>query len=358
MSFIELDDGIGGTGRAAIGPLSDHADLLASAADGAALPCITDEHVWKLHGHLLKDIIAVDPIFVPRGEAAKQWNILISLIAALAARSHPRSRPFLALGGGSVGDVAGLAAALYMRGTPVIQIPTTLLAQVDSAVGGKTAIDAEGQKNLVGTFHSPMLVLADPALLATLDRRQMRAGAAEIVKYGMIADEGFFRWMEAHGETVIAADAHACAEAAQQCIRMKADAVAGDLRDEKGRRALLNFGHTFGHAFESVAGLGTLLHGEAVAAGMVLASQFAAATEYCAPDVPKRLVQLLDRLGLPTNLGALGLAGKGTTLLPHMLRDKKSDGRTATLVLPERIGEARLLRAVDEQRLRAFLELA
>lgn len=358
MTQIDMDDGSGGTSRALVGPLNDQADTLDGIADGAALPCITDEHVWSLHGHALRDIIPVDPVFVPRGEGAKQWKVLAKLIAALAARAHPRNQPIIAFGGGSVGDVAGLAAALYMRGTPIIHVPTTLLAQVDSAVGGKTAIDAEGQKNLVGAFHSPLLILADPALLATLEERQMRAGMAEVIKYGMIADEGFFRWTETHGEAVISADLQACAEAAQQCIRMKAEAIGGDLRDLEGKRALLNFGHTFGHAVEAVAGLGTLLHGEAVAVGMQLAARFSAVHNYCSPEIPARLAALLDRLKIPASLRQVGLEGRGADLVGHMLRDKKSDAKGITLVLLDAIGEARLVKGVSEPLLRSFLQTA
>ncbi|WP_260483605.1 3-dehydroquinate synthase [Sphingomicrobium flavum] len=355
MSRIAIDDGAGGHSLALLGPLAQHADHLAQLAKGKPLICVSDELVWSLHGPKLSAICEIDPILIPRGEEAKAWPTLITLIGELAARNHGRDRALLALGGGSIGDTAGLAAALYKRGCPIVHIPTTLLAQVDSAVGGKTAIDAEGEKNLVGTFHAPALIIADPAMLTTLDQRQMRAGMAEIVKYGAIADAAFFRWVEQHGRAVLDADPDACTEAAHQCITMKAAAVAGDVQDLKGQRALLNFGHSFGHAIESVAGLGTVLHGEAVAVGMVMAARFSAVTDRCAPAVPDRLESLLTSLGLPTRLDQVGLGGRGEQLFGPMRKDKKNLEGGMTLILLEDIGAARLVNDVSPSQLQDFL---
>jgi len=355
MKPISIDDGQGGQSLAFVGPLGEQVDRIFALSNGSALPCVTEEHVWSLHGKRVSGLLPLEPIMVPRGEAAKQWPVLQQVIAELAKRNHPRSLPILAMGGGAVGDLAGLAAALYRRGCPVIQVPTTLLAQVDSAVGGKTAIDAEGEKNLVGAFHPPALIFADPAFLPTLDLRERRAGLAEIVKYGAIADVRFFTWVERHGEAILAADPEACAEAAYQCLTMKADAVAGDVKDLTGRRALLNFGHSFGHAIESAKGLGDILHGEAVAVGMCLAARCSAAWDYCDPRVPPRLEALLSELGLPTRLSDVGLAGKGADLLPLIERDKKNDATGVTLILLDDLGKARLVRDIASARLAAFL---
>lgn len=359
MSEILLDDGQGGTSRALVGALGDHADdILSFAGSDAPLPCVTDAHIWSLHGCRLRDILPLDPIEVPRGEDAKSWTHLAGLIGEIARRNHLRGRPILALGGGAIGDLAGLAAALYRRGTPIIHIPTTLLAQVDSAVGGKTAIDAEGEKNLVGTFHAPSIVVADPSFLTTLDARQMRAGMAEIVKYGAIADADFFEWIGRHGRAVLAADAQACAEAAARCIKMKAQAVEGDVEDKSGQRALLNFGHTFGHAIENIAGLGTVLHGEAVAVGMLLAARFSAISGLSGRDVPERLDALLRHLELPATLDHVGLGGKADALFEPMLKDKKNEADGVTLILLEAIGKAVRAKDLPVGQLRDFLAAA
>lgn len=359
MTEIFLDDGQGGKSRALIGALGDHAeDIMSLAGSDAPLPCVTDEHIWSLHGNRVADLLPLDPIFVPRGEDAKNWTHLAAVISEIASRNHARGRPVIALGGGAIGDLAGLSAALYRRGTPIIHIPTTLLAQVDSAVGGKTAIDAEGEKNLVGTFHAPALVVADPDFLNTLDARQMRAGMAEIVKYGAIADAEFFDWIGRHGRAVLAADPGACAEAAGRCIRMKAAAVEGDVEDRTGQRALLNFGHSFGHAIESIAGLGTVLHGEAVSVGMLLAARFSAAAGRCSIETPEQLDALLRHLELPSRLDHVGLGGQAPALFEPMLKDKKNESENVTLILLERIGKA--VRETDMPRgqLRDFLSAA
>lgn len=343
--------------RIEIGSIADHAEAILSLGDGAPFPLVTDAHVSSLHGDALGGLLPVRPILVPRGEEAKQWPHLIALVADLAAINHPRSRPILALGGGSVGDLAGFAASIYRRGCPVIHLPTTLLAQVDSAVGGKTAIDAEGEKNLVGSFHPPALVVADPAFLATLDRRQLRAGIAEIAKYGAIGDPEFFAWTGANASALLAGDPKACARAARHCIAAKLACVEGDLRDLTGKRALLNFGHSFGHAIESLAGLGEVLHGEAVGLGMQLATRLSERLGIAPPGSVELMAEFLSRAELPRRLSDVGLGGRGEELLPFMLKDKKNSSDRATLILLRRVGEA-FVTEVETDVLRAFLREA
>ena len=332
----------------------DHFHALLS--HGEALPLVTDERLWALHGAPLRDRFAVRPLFVPEGEKAKTIEALTSLLQGLAEIGADRSTPIVALGGGSVGDVAGLAASLFKRGCPIVHIPTTLLAQVDSAIGGKAAIDFAGQKNLVGAFHQPAAVMADPALLATLGERQMRAGFAEVVKYGVIDDPAFFTWCEAHGRELLDGHLERLAEAVEKCALAKARIIGDDVRDRSGRRALLNLGHSFGHAIEAAAGLGTVLHGEAVAIGMVLALRFSAELGHCDPGEARRLAELLARAGLPTTLGEARVTGQA--LLHHIAHDKKNEGGAITLVLARGIGRAFVQRNVPRERLAAFLAAA
>ena len=251
-----------------------------------------------------------------------------------------RGSPIIAFGGGSVGDVTGLAASLFKRGCPVIHVPTTLLAQADSAIGGKTAIDAAAQKNLVGSFHMPALVVADPSLLDTLDQRQLRSGYAEIVKYGLIDDPAFFAWCEDHGAALIAGDRAARRHAIATCIRAKARFIAADPFDRTGQRALLNLGHSFAHAIEAVAGIGRLLHGEAVAIGLVLAFRLSVRLGLCPEADALRLAAHFRGLGLPTGLDRVGLARSGDALIEQMRADKKNRPGQFTLVLAHGIGRA------------------
>lgn len=339
-----------------VGPLANARSRLRDVAGGRTLPVVTDERVWGLHGQTLADLIAVEPVFVPEGEAAKGWEQLQRLVGEFAARNLDRSHPIVALGGGSVGDLAGLAAGLFKRGCPVVHIPTTLLAQVDSAVGGKTAIDAEGQKNLVGMFHHPAMVLADIALLDTLDERQLRAGYAEVVKYALIGHEVLFDWLERHGPAVLSGNRAMREEAVQQCLSAKGRLVETDPEDRLGVRALLNFGHSFAHAIESAAGLGRVLHGEAVAVGCVLAFDFSVAQEFCPNEDADQVRTHFKQAGLPTSLAELGVAGP--TLLPLMGADKKNEGGKLRLVLTHGIGEAFLAPDVTPERLESFLKTA
>ena len=337
-----------------IGPLAAAADRLQQLARGRTLPVVSDARVWALHGQALAVLLPVRPLFVPEGEEAKQWPHLQALITRFTEFNLDRSTPVLALGGGSIGDLTGLAAGLFKRGCPVVHIPTTLLAQADSAVGGKTAIDAEGQKNLVGLFHQPALVLADPALLDTLDARQLRAGYAEVVKYGLIDDPAFFAWCEANGQALLAGDQALVEQAIATCIRAKARTVEHDVEDKIGTRALLNLGHTFGHAIESAAGLGTSLHGEAVALGMCLAHDFSVELGLCPQADAARVREHLASIGLPTTLAEMELE-RGRLLL-LMSADKKNDAGKLKLVLTRGVGGAFLSDGVASGPLATFLE--
>ncbi len=339
-----------------VGPVESGFDRIRDLARGASPILVSDSRVFALHGSKLAEALGADPILVPEGEVAKDWAQLHELLAALAERGVSRSTPIIALGGGSVGDLAGLAAALFKRGCPVVHVPTTLLAQADSAVGGKTAIDAFGEKNLVGTFHQPSLVIADPAFLDTLDARQVRAGYAEVVKYGLIDDPAFFAWCEANGRGLLAGHPDLRLHAITTAIKAKARIIAGDIEDRAGKRALLNLGHSFGHAIEAEAGLGSVLHGEAVALGMVLAFRFSSEAGLCPPADAETVLTHFNSCGLPTRLSEVGLARKGDRLVGWMARDKKNQPGQLALVLTRGIGRAFLESSVDSRRLAQFLD--
>jgi 3-dehydroquinate synthase len=339
-----------------VGHLEDCRSRLLPLAAGKPLVVVSEPRVWGLHGDRLQALLPCDPLLVPEGEAAKDWPHLMELITAFTERNLDRSRAIAAFGGGSVGDLAGLAAGLFKRGLPIVQLPTTLLAQADSAVGGKTAIDALGQKNLVGMFHQPRLVIADVSLLDTLDPRQLRAGYAEVVKYGLIRHEALFEWLEGHGAALLGGHREYREEAVWQSVAAKARAVEADVTDRNGTRALLNFGHTFAHALESAAGLGTLLHGEAVAIGMVLAFDLSAALGLCAHDDAQRVRAHLQAAGLPVTIAEIGV--NRSELLPLMWTDKKNAGGALRLVLTRGIGDAFLSDGVAEEVLADFLTSA
>ena len=357
MTVIRVEAGPSGY-DVLVGPVAAGIERILDLARGAAPLLVSEPRIFALHGTLIAEALGADPVLVPEGEAAKDWDVLRSLLAAFAERNVARDTPIVALGGGSVGDVAGLAASLFKRGCPVVHMPTTLLSQADSAIGGKTAIDAFGEKNLVGTFHQPALVVADPAFLDTLDERQMRSGYAEIVKYGLIDDPAFFAWCEANGRGVLAAHRDLREQAICTAIRAKARIVAGDIADRSGQRALLNLGHSFAHAIEAEAGLGTILHGEAVALGMALAFRFSSELGHCpAADTDRAVAHLADA-GLPIRQAGVGLAGRGQKLVAWMRGDKKNAAGKIALVLTRGIGRAFLDRSVDERRLTAFLDRA
>lgn len=322
---------------------------------------VTDDHLdtdyaCPLQAALTAAGVKTGLVVLPAGEATKSFQGLERLLDALLAEGLDRKDRIIALGGGVIGDLAGLAAALYMRGIDFIQVPTTLLAQVDSSVGGKTAIDTPRGKNLVGAFHQPRLVLADLDTLATLPLRELRAGYAEVAKYGLLGDADFFAWLEAHGADVLARDPAALAHAVARSVEMKAEIVAEDEK-EAGRRALLNLGHTFGHAIEVEAGFGDLLvHGEAVALGCALAFRYAARLSMAPAADAERVEAHFRAAGLPTRLSDLAsLSLKADTLVAHMALDKKAEGGAVTLVLPRRIGETVVVKNADPAELIAFL---
>jgi 3-dehydroquinate synthase len=270
----------------------------------------------------------------------------------MAAQGLSRNATVLALGGGVIGDLAGFAAACYMRGIAFIQIPTSLLAMVDSSVGGKTAVDLAAGKNLVGAFHQPQAVWIDTAVLATLPDREFRAGLAEVVKYGAIADPEFFAWLEQQADALIAKDPAALAYAIAHCCRQKAGVVARD-ETEQGERALLNFGHTFGHALEVLTDYGTLVHGEAVAIGMHLAAAYSA-QHGLAPESDRiRLEQLLSRFGLTT---AMPSGVDSEAMLAKMRLDKKAVSGNLRLILWHGIGKAFIADSIDAAPIQDFLK--
>jgi 3-dehydroquinate synthase len=322
---------------------------------------ITDEtvarhHLAPLRASLAEQGISQHAIVLPPGEATKDLAHFGRLVDDILACGIERGTMLVALGGGVVGDIAGFAAATLLRGIEFVQIPTTLLAQVDSSVGGKTAINTAAGKNLLGAFYQPRLVLADTDTLATLPQRELRAGYAETVKYGLIRDTAFFEWLEAEGEAVCDLEPAAATRAILTSCRMKAAIVAADEREE-GDRALLNFGHTFGHALEAETGFSdALLHGEAVALGMVLAFDFAVRLGIATGQDSRRVRRHLAVAGLPTELSSIGLSGSAAgRLVAHMGKDKKvRDGRI-TLILPRRIGDAFVMRVASADALRAFL---
>lgn len=341
-----------------VGPVEAGLERIGDFSRGSRPILVSDPRVFTLHGAPIAEQLGADPIIVPEGEAAKDWATLHQLLADLNKRNAGRDTPIVALGGGSVGDLAGLAASLFKRGCPVIHLPTTLLAQADSAIGGKTAIDAFGVKNLIGTFHQPALVVADPAFLDTLDARQLRSGYAEVVKYGLIDDPAFFAWCEANGRGVLAGHRDLRQQAIVTSIRAKARIVATDVEDRSGKRALLNLGHSFAHAIEAEAGLGAVLHGEAVALGMALAYRFSSELGVCPAGDADRLAAHLAACGLPTRLIEVGLNRQGTALITWMTGDKKNRGHRLALILARGIGRAFLEPAVDARRLAGFLDRA
>lgn len=321
---------------------------------------VSDETVARLHLDVLiaglrREGIAAETVTVPPGEGSKSFAGLEALIDRLLSLAVERGDVIMALGGGVIGDLTGFAASILRRGVDFIQAPTTLLAQVDSSVGGKTGINTRHGKNLVGAFHQPRLVLADIDALTTLPARELRAGYAEVVKYGLLGDAAFFNWLEAHGQKVLALEPAAVMRAVVASCRMKADIVAEDER-EAGRRALLNLGHTFGHALEAELGFSDrLLHGEAVAAGMVLAFELSVRLGLCPASDAARVRQHLQAAALPVKASDIGAALGVDALRHHMDQDKKVAGGRLTFVLAHGIGRAFLSRDVPEDALRQTL---
>ena len=289
-------------------------------------------------------------VTLPDGEARKNWESLNRILDALLENRCERSTTVIALGGGVIGDLAGFAAAVFLRGVPFIQLPTTLLAQVDSSVGGKTGINHPLGKNMIGAFYQPKLVLADTDTLATLPARELAAGLAEVVKYGLILDRAFFDWLEANMERLTARDEQALTYAIRRSCELKAEVVAGDER-ESGARALLNLGHTFGHAIEAGLSYGTWLHGEAVASGTVMAARLSHAMGMLDDADVARISALLRRAGLPVEAPALG----ADTYLDLMGMDKKVEGGKLRLILLRAIGQAYVSSDFPQAALRRLL---
>jgi 3-dehydroquinate synthase len=279
--------------------------------------------------------VGVMSVTLPDGESHKTWDTLNQIFDALLEHRCERGTTLIALGGGVIGDLAGFAAAVYQRGVPYIQVPTTLLAQVDSAVGGKTAINHPLGKNMIGAFYQPLAVVSDTDTLATLPARELAAGLAEVIKCGLIRDPSFFEWLEGNMARLVQREAEALAYAIERSCANKAEVVARDER-ESGPRALLNFGHTFGHAIEAGTGYGTWLHGEAIAAGMLLAAKLSHRLGLISAEDVGRLGALLTAAGLPLDPPQLGLA----RYLELMGHDKKVEGGRIRFVLLKRIGEA------------------
>ena len=320
---------------------------------------ITDAHVAHHQLPRLQASLGAESeaIILPAGEATKSWRHLEQLLDQLLDLGVERGDKLIALGGGVIGDLVGFAASILKRGCGFIQVPTTLLAQVDSSVGGKTAINVRAGKNLVGSFHQPALVVIDPSVLDTLPDREMRAGYAEVVKYGLINDAGFFDWCETHAAALLARDPKALATAIEHSVRAKAAIVAADERETKDQRALLNLGHTFGHALEADTGFSdTLLHGEAVAAGMALAFRFSAATGRCSAADALRVKDHLRAAGLPVTLVTAHVTASGAALVGHMLHDKKMQAGTLPFILATGIGQSYVDKQVNLAEVEAFLD--
>ena len=333
----------------------DDAALYAPHVSGRRVAVVTNETVAPLYADRLERALAragarTQRIVLPDGEVHKTWQVLDRIYAALLEAQADRRTVIVALGGGVVGDMAGFAAATYQRGVPHLQVPTTLLAQVDSSVGGKTAINHPLGKNMIGAFHQPSAVVVDIATLATLPARELAAGLAEVVKYGAIHDLAFLDWIEAHAAALQGRDPAALVHAIRRSCEVKADIVAADER-ESGARALLNFGHTFGHAIESAAGYGSWHHGEAVATGMALAARFSARTGRIPAEDAQRLIALLARLGLPVEPPDFA----PDVWLEYMGRDKKNEDGRITLVLLDRLGRGAVVRDTPVRMLREFL---
>jgi 3-dehydroquinate synthase len=322
---------------------------------------ITDSHVAPHYAEKLQQNLAQanmcqdEPLVMPAGEQSKTFSYLSFLLDHLFQRTIDRRTVLVALGGGVIGDLTGFAASIALRGIDFVQIPTTLLAQVDSSVGGKTGINSPRGKNMIGSFHQPRLVLADVDTLKTLPTRELRAGYAEIVKYGLIYDKPFFEWLETKGHALLHGKKEKQVHAIKTCCAMKAEIVSKDEK-ESGLRMVLNLGHTFGHAFEAGAGFSnTLLHGEAVALGLVKAFELSHRLGHCKPAEIERVRHHLNAVGLPTSIKGRGF--DSGQLLGHMYSDKKAENGELTFILARSIGEAFVERHVAANDVRAILDV-
>jgi 3-dehydroquinate synthase len=342
------------------GLLDRAGEWIAPLARGGRVIVVTDETVWEAQGERLRRGLGgteAVPVPVAPGEGSKSFATLSTVTDRLLEIGVERSDHILAFGGGVIGDLAGFAAAIVNRGCKFVQVPTTLLAQVDSSVGGKTGINVAAGKNLVGAFHQPSLVLIDPSCLATLDPRQVRAGYAEIAKYGLIEDAAFFAWLEENVGAVLGGDAEARRHAIATAVAGKARIVEEDERETSGRRALLNLGHTFGHALEAETGYSDrLYHGEAVAAGTVLAFALSAERALCPAEDAERVRAHFAAAGLPVSLAEIGIDASGARLVDHMKLDKKKQAGRIAFILARGIGQAFVDKSVELAEVAAFLD--
>ena len=330
------------------------AELYRPYLGGGGAAIVTSSVVAPLYLQAVRNALgAAAEVIVPDGEQAKSWQGVEQVVDALLAARLGRDGLVVALGGGVIGDLAGFAAAVYQRGVPFVQVPTTLLAQVDSSVGGKTAINHARGKNMVGAFHQPVAVISDVAVLDTLPDRELRSGIAEVIKHGFALDAAFVAWLETNIEKLLRKDREALAYAVRKSCELKARIVAADER-EAGERALLNFGHTFGHAIEAGTGYGAWLHGEAVAAGMVMAAELSALMGDLKKTEVGRVRDLVRRAGLPI----AGPALAPERLIELMALDKKAAKGRMRFVVLESIGRARLRADVDDAAVRRAIVAA
>lgn len=344
------------------GVLDEAGERIAVLAPGARAVIVSDENVAPLYLDRMQANLTASSIesfgaVVPVGEASKSWHGVETVTSAILEGKLERGDLVIALGGGVVGDLAGFAAAITRRGMRFVQVPTSLLAQVDSSVGGKTGINTTHGKNLVGSFHQPILVLADTATLDTLAPREVKAGYAETVKYGLIDDADFFEWLEVNGQSLLDGDDAIRGQTIARSCTAKARVVAAD-EHEGGRRALLNLGHTFGHALEVLCGYDAdkLVHGEGVAIGMVLAHRFSHHLGHCSGQDVERMTRHLAALGLPTQMRDIeGFNPNVDALVEAMKQDKKVSRGSLTFILTRGLGQSFIARNVPEDEVRAFL---
>ena len=343
------------------GLLARAGDIVAPLLKRPMTAIVTDENVAAAHLATLERALAAHgirstAIIMPPGEATKSYKHLAELCDRLLAAGIERRDRIIAFGGGVIGDLAGFAAAILRRGVDFIQIPTTLLSQVDSSVGGKTGINSAHGKNLIGAFHQPLAVITDTALLDTLPKRELASGYAEVAKYGLLGDTSFFEWLEGAAPTIMRGDPQARIHAIKRSCEAKARIVAED-ETETGVRALLNLGHTFGHALESATGYSSrLLHGEGVAIGMVQAFRFSERLKLCAPGTTERVAKHLKSVGLPIHAAQIpGQLPPPATLLDIMRQDKKAQGGKLTFILVRGVGEAFIARDVADHDVLDFL---
>jgi 3-dehydroquinate synthase len=343
------------------GILSQAGEFLAPLAKGRRVAIVTDHnlavHLATLQTSLTVAGIPSEAIVLAPGEGSKSWATLEMLCDRLLELGVERGDHVVALGGGVMGDLVGFACSILKRGCNFVQIPTSLLAQVDSSVGGKTAINTKAGKNLIGAFHQPVMVLIDPQVLDTLPIRELRAGYAEVVKYGLIDDFAFFEWCEANGAALLRGDLALREYAIAHSVSAKARIVAADEHETNGTRALLNLGHTFGHALEAETGFSqALIHGEGVAAGCSLAFAFSASQGICSGQDAERVAAHWRDAGLPDGLATAGISASGARLVDHMRHDKKMAAGTLPFLLARGIGQTYLDKTVDLRDVETFLD--